>query len=169
MNETEIIIEGVIFPRFSARGSVQTLSNIALPELRRTINGELIYLGKPSHHKYRSEVRCADLKNIGMNNHWIGSEVRVYCVTNLVERFGPDPLGRYLLSRAGRPESISVQDITGQWIDAKLQGGNQVLMDIKTTTLVSYQPILEMRIVEFSCTTQEWDAKESWHLILEEI
>jgi hypothetical protein len=81
--ETELIIEGCGFPPLSARGCSQELTEVPQGEFRRTVNGNLAYLG-PDQHKYQSVIRCEDkvtLVNEGVLAR--GMVVRIGCLQRL--------------------------------------------------------------------------------------
>lgn len=168
MQESELIIEGIIFPKFSSRGVRQTLVPIHTPELRRTINGELLYLGKHSHHKFKCSIQCQDLKSIGLNDCWVGSAVTVACVVPLIQRF--EGQGPFVLMRPARAESIRVIDSFGHPLGFEFDGDKTLKLDGTTGPYeISYQPILQMRIHSWGTGVHEWDAQEQWSLELEEI
>lgn len=168
MQETELIIEGILFPKFSSRGVRQTMTPIECGEVRRTINGELIYLGLPSHHKYKSTILCEDQSSFGMDHNWIGTQVNVHCILPLIQK--SDKAGEVSLIRKARLESIRVENQFSQPVafgplDMDLI---QIPGDEGPYT-ITFQPILTMRIVDFATGVQEWEGKENWTLCLEEL
>ena len=84
--ESELILSRGGFPPLSARGCVQQLMPILAGELRRTINGSLIYTGKSLTHKYRSIITCEDRAVIAMEGFWRGSEIRVGCIQRIWQK-----------------------------------------------------------------------------------
>lgn len=168
MQESELIIEGIVFPRFSSRGVRQTLTNIKTSELKRTINGELLYLGQASHHKFKCLIQCQDLKSIGLNDLWVGSMVNVSCIVPLIQRF--EGVGPFALMRKARGESIRVDDTFGHKFDCEFDGDKTISINGPLGPYeITYLPILQMRITAINTGVHEWDAQEQWSLELEEV
>lgn len=168
MQETELIIEGVIFPKFSSRGVHQTLTPIECGEVRRTINGELIYLGLPTHHKFKSTIRCEDQLTFGMDRTWIGSQVEVHCILPLIQKVSD--AGDVTLIRHARMEAIRVENQYGQAVAFAPKASNMIeIAGNDGPYTITFQPILSMRITDFGASVKEWEAQEEWALSLEEV
>jgi hypothetical protein len=150
--ESELLIEGIHFPKFSCREIKQTFKPIVQGELRRTVNGDLCYVGASLHHKYHSTLRCQDRFLPSFQQAWVGAEVRVFCVSSLWERVNMVTDSAPALSRPAVANSVTIQpDPDG------------------TRALVCYRPILRMRITGFEFVDGEWEEGAGWRLDLEEI
>lgn len=165
--ETELIIEGCGFPPLSARGCSQELTLVEQGTFRRTVNGDLAYLG-PRQHKYRSVVQCEDkvtLVNEGVLAR--GMVVRIGCL----QRLWQQGVGDVTLEREAVAGSVAAMD----------SGQNPVIVDVvdaktikvtqasQTDVFVSYRPWLTMRVISLTLRTDEWGLKAGWRLELEEV
>jgi hypothetical protein len=85
MSDTLLIMSSIGVPLYSARGLSQTLSPVseAKPTPRRTINGELRFLGISAMRKYASEITCTDQNAPALSGIWPGMTVVVDCITEL--------------------------------------------------------------------------------------
>jgi len=167
--ESELILNRGGFPPLSARGCIQHLMPIETGLLRRTINGALIYAGKPLAHKFRSIISCEDRASLVLEGLWRGSEVRVGCIQQLWRHTAEREV---LLERD--PREGSVFAITGARTEVEIQSvsGRKVIIAEKgllKEIFIAYCPWLDMRIVAFSLMTDEWGLKAGWRLELEEI
>jgi hypothetical protein len=164
--ETELIIEGCNFPPLSARGCTQELTVVSQGVFRRTINGDLAYLG-PENHKYRTVIRCEDkvtLVNEGALAR--GSVVRIGCLQRLWQQGN----GQITLEREAVAGSVAAMDaaqnpVVVHALDSKTvevgEGDGKVF--------VSYRPYLSMRVISLNLHTDEWGLKAGWRLELEEV
>ena len=159
--ETELIISGVGFPPLSARGCIQTLTPLEAGVFQRTINGELIYTGKGSHQKYQSTITCQDKTSIAIEGLWRGSKVQVQCLQRLWQK---GEGGEVILERPYVPGSIMIHG--GEIIHIE---GNRVQVSVGQGVFVSYRPLLDMVVTNFSLLTDEWGMVCGWSLHLEEI
>ncbi|MGV8948970.1 MAG: hypothetical protein ACOH2E_06390 [Candidatus Paracaedibacter sp.] len=181
--ESELILNRGGFPPLSARGCVQHLRPIETGLLRRTINGALIYAGKPLAHKYRSIIYCEDKASLALEGLWRGSEVRVGCIQQLwcqtmtrevlLER---DPREGSVLAMTSTREEIEIQSVKGRKViiadqSSEVRGLKDKGLEEKGSgeIFITYRPWLHMRINTFSLTTDEWGLKAGWRLELEEI
>jgi hypothetical protein len=162
--ETELIIEGCNFPPLSARGCTQELTVVPQGAFRRTINGDLAYLG-PENHKYRTVIRCEDkvtLVNEGALAR--GAVVRIGCLQRLWQQGN----GCVTLEREAVAGSVAA-------IDAAQNPVVVHALDSKTVEVgegkvfVSYRPYLSMRVISLTLHTDEWGLKAGWQLELEEV
>jgi hypothetical protein len=85
MSETLLIMSTIGVPLYSARGLTQSLTPVsaAKPEPRRTINGELRWLGLTQMQKYDSVITCTDQQAPSFDGVWPGMAVLVNCVQEL--------------------------------------------------------------------------------------
>lgn len=135
--------------------------------LRRTINGELIYAGKIQSHKYRSIISCEDKASIAMEGFWRGSELKVGCIQRLWQKghgtevvLERDPVERSVFATTPDQKEVTIESVAGRRITFTLN-----VLD----AFVSYRPWLNMRVISFTLTTDEWGLKAGWRLELEEI
>lgn len=165
--ETQLILSVGGFPPLSARGCVQELVPIDSGMLKRTINGQLLYLGNPSKMKYRSTIRCEDKNAMATQGLWRGSKVEVSCIVHLAQKVDGTHL---ILERDFVPGSLSAMTQKKKSIPIiSAQGRNVVIAGVEEPVYVSYRPHLVMRVHNFSLTTNEWGVKTAWTLNLEEI
>jgi hypothetical protein len=164
--ESELILSQGGLPPLSARGCIQELMPVESGVLRRTIDGRLIYAGHSNAHKYRSIIWCEDKASLALEGLWRGSLLRVGCIQRLWQKalgasvtLERDPVEGSVFAVTPRHEKVVVQEIVGRKI--VLENGGEAF--------VSYCPWLEMRVVNFSLTTSEWELKAGWKLVLEEV
>lgn len=174
MKETLIQIDRTDLPAFSARGCSQTLTPLKCGDLKRTVNGELCYLGQKKHHKYVSSVRCQDRFTPPFENFWRGEEVQVSCLQRLCQKIIGDGETRvFNLDRCNIQSSERVASTTGEEVLLYETGDKSVTFATPPqkgdVLFVTYRPLLSMRVITFHLETDEWGNKTSWHLNLEEI
>lgn len=163
--ETELILNRGGFPPFSARGCVQELSPIALGQFRRTINGDLVFLGTQGK-KYRSIITCQDQAVMATDDLLPGVEVEVFCIQRLWQKTTG---GSLFLERDPVRESVLALDEQRQPVHILSQQGRSISLALTGTCFVSYRPILMMRVIRYALSTNEWEGISKWHLELEEI
>jgi hypothetical protein len=85
MTDTLLIMSTIGVPLYSARGLSQSLAPVseAKPTPRRTINGELRFLGIDAMRKYSSDITCTDQNAPALSGIWPGMTVMVDCITEL--------------------------------------------------------------------------------------
>jgi hypothetical protein len=163
-SETELIISRFGFPPFSARNCHQQLLPLRGGEFRRTINGKLHYLGRPTHQKFKTVISCDDKATLAFDQFWLGADLMVSCIQSLWQEVivGPDAVR---LLRPAVADSVITQH------KHQLETPTTLRIQAKqgTKVMVRYNPILQMRVTHFSMDTQEWSGKSSWVLELEEI
>ncbi|MBW8309835.1 MAG: hypothetical protein K0M45_09440 [Candidatus Paracaedibacteraceae bacterium] len=163
--ETELVISRSGFPPLSARGCIQELVPIALGQFRRTVNGDLVFLGTHGK-KYKSTISCEDKTVIATDNLDIGGIVDVNCIQRLWQRCEGD---RVTLDRL--PADGSVYAINGQHHPLPIISieGKEIVIESDQPYFVSYRPLLTMRIIRYVLKTDEWGLKAGWQMDLEEI
>jgi len=167
MSETDLKLSCGGLPPWSARGCTQTLRPITSGDLRRTVNGQLIYTGLQTHQKYQSLIQCQDKAPIALDGLWPGNEVEVSCIQPLTQRMTGQTcrLDRVpvkgtvqAIEKEGKP--IALADVIGQEIrlESPIRQG-----------FITYCPLLRMRVVDFGYDADEWNLTNGWYLKLEEI
>jgi hypothetical protein len=142
MVDTILVLSGIGVPLYSARGLTQSLEPIdAAANLQRTINGELVDFSYAQFRKYKSSISCSDQRPPACDGIWPGKVVTVDCVSELS-----------YLTATGSPQREVVTD------SSYVEGD-----------FTFYRPRLNMLVVGFSMTADEWDAGVNWQLQLEEI
>lgn len=174
MKETLLQINRNDLPAFSARGCHQILKPLKNGELRRTVNGELCYLGHRAHHKYASTIRCSDQFVPPFENFWRGEDVTISCLQRLCQKIiGDGEKETFQLERPGVSGSKRVAADDGQEILLYRTEKQSVTFaappEKGKVMFVSYRPFLKMRVTSFHLETDEWNGKISWRLELEEI
>lgn len=168
MQETELIIEGIDFPPHSSRSCRQSLVPVRTGAMRRTINGELCYVGHKNFHKYYSVIECQDVHAPAFNDVWIGSIVTVHCCQYIWQRIDTDQLQVDLL-RKPRTESLNLKKILGDGYNLVDSRKICLTEKLKQPIFFKYMPVLSMRIRSFSQVNQEWNQTTNWRIELEEI
>lgn len=163
MMETELTLSIGGMPPLSARGCVQELMPVMLGTLRRTINGQLVYVGKPQL-KYRSIIRCQDKGVLASEGLWRGTLVKVGCIQRLWQK---SEGGQVVLERDPVEGSVAAMDQVQVPVKIMSVKGRTVTLEGKG--YVSYRPLLDMRVTDFSLTTHEWEVQGGWKLELEEV
>lgn len=140
-NGTLLVIEGVDLPRYAARGLTQTLDHIdQASTIQRSINGEPMDFSSEQFRKYKSTITCTDQQTPLPDDLWPGAIVTVSCVAEL--QFDPS-IG---------PESAVVSG------SERVDGGRSF-----------YRPQLEMVVITFTTTKDEYQATVGWQIDLEEV
>jgi len=141
--DTLLTISGLGDFQYQARGLSQTLSPIAqLKQQLRTINGSLIDVSNPAFRKYASKITCTDVDAPPLDNLWNGMIVTVQCAVSLV----------YLTGNPGSPYKAVVSG-------SEYTNGHYTF----------YRPEMEMMVMDFDHTFDEWKADNGWSLTLEEV
>jgi hypothetical protein len=168
--QTELTLSLGGLPPLSARGCVQELTSVPQGEFKRSLNGELIFVGNPQH-KYKTTLHCSDQSVMATNGLAIGAEVVVGCIQALCHKIPPsDKAVSLTLERTPVPGTLAVVTENGDVFEAFTSQGLHVTVDpSKKELFVYYQPLLTMRVVSFSLKTEEWPQKVAWVLDLEEI
>lgn len=174
MSQTELVISRAGFPPFSARGVIQTLEPLLCGEMRRTIDGRLVYTGLEGHKKYRSMVRCEDKTALSLGNIWRGSEVGVACLSTLIQEISGDKEACIPLLRPAVPGSVIVYDEQQNVYGSVLETGNESARltgegPMPQKLYLAYRPFLMMRLIKFKVLTDEWGGKVGWQMDLEEV
>lgn len=163
--ETELVISHVGFPPLSARGCSQELVPLALGQFRRTINGDLVFLGVQGK-KYKTIITCEDRASFASDELLPGMVVDVQCIQRLWQKIEGSQvvLDRY-------PVEKSLCAITEERDPMRIIcfNGKEITLDNQKVGYVSYRPVLKMRVTRFGLTTDEWGAKAGWRLELEEV
>jgi len=139
---TLLVISGPGMPPYAARGLSQTLDPIdAAGVLARTVNGGLIDFSPPQMRKYKSTISCTDQDAPALDGIWPGMPLTVDCVSELG-----------YLTAGGTPQRDAVpgsERTAGAW--------------------TWYRPRLDMVVVSYSASTNEYGAEVGWTLDLEEV
>lgn len=173
MSETLLKIEGTNFPSLSARGCEQVLNEVCLGDFRRTISGKLIFTGIHQEKKYHSIISCKDILPPALERLKRGDSVKIWCLQNLSRLIDlKEGDTKLILNRHAVPESIDIRQVsTGTTIPVKKHLGTEVTIEPSPQArqaVVSYRPILEMKVQSISYKTQEWDLSTEWSIKLEE-
>jgi hypothetical protein len=141
--DTLLTISGLGGFQYQARGLSQTLSPIAqLKQQLRTINGRLIDVSNPAFRKYASKITCTDVDAPPLDNLWNGMIVTVQCAASLAYQ-------------TGNPGSPYKAVVSG----SEYTNGH----------FTFYRPEMEMMVMDFRQTFDEWKADNGWELELEEV
>ena len=143
MSDTLLIMSTIGVPWYSARGLTQTLTPVAeaKPAPRRTINGELRWLGLSQMQKYDSVISCSDQNAPRFDGIWPGMSVLVDCVCELSYATGGSP-GRSVVSGSSRTTDDG---------------------------FTYYRPQISFMVVDYSESMDEYQHMYQWQLSLREI
>lgn len=140
--DTLLVLTGLGVPLYSARGLEQTLDPIdGASEFDRDVNGGLVDLTPAQFKKLSSTISCEDVEAPAFDGVPIGTEVTVECIRELA-----------YLTASGTPQRTPVtgsERIVGDW--------------------TYYRPQLEMVVISFSSSQNEYGRSVSWTLELEEV
>ncbi len=168
--ETVLVIEGSGFPPLSARGCQQILSCVNQGEFRRTVNGDLCFVGNQGG-KYQSVISCED-KTVLVSDGVLarGNLVRVGCIQRLWQTGHVDIVE---LEKEAVEGSIGVVDCLQEPVPFEVINSKTIRLlcdeeQIKDC-FVSYRPWLWMRVIQLRLFTDEWGLKVGWRLDLEEV
>jgi len=129
-------------PPYSIRGASEDLEPIdAASAYRRTINGTLVDLAHDQFQKFKVTITCSDQQAPALDNVWPGQEVTVNCITELCYLTGVGSASRYAVSGSLREEG----DFT------------------------FYRPVLDMMVLSYTQSRDEYGNTVSWSIELEEI
>ena len=165
MRETDIVLSLGGFPPLSARNCQQTLEPIKRGHLKRTIKGDLVYLGRDTHHKYQSVIKCEDKEAPVLENVWKGQDVHVACIQRLWQRAYDTTV---ILDRLPRERSIIVLSNHEPILPQHLEGST-ITLPHADECIVGYQPLLNMKLVDFHLYYNEWHETGGWPLNLVEV
>lgn len=144
IGHTLLVMNSIGVPLYSARGLTQTLTPVAAakPSPRRTINGELRWIGLNQMRKYESTITCTDQNAPAIEGFWPGMVVVVDCVYEL----------SYLTER-GEPERTPVTGTERETDDG----------------FTYYRPQITFMVTDLSQSTAEYAHDYTWQLVLAEI
>lgn len=171
MKETALTLEimggGPLLPPFSARECTQTLTLLPQGVLRRTINGDLIWVGHKGHQKYQSTISCKDKASPAFDSIWRGALLKVRCLQTLTQPIDKEikrvQLDReagafFILDKKGKIWSGTKEEDRWIAIPSEFPGG-----------FITYHPQLMMMIKSYTLETDEWGLSVGWTLELEEV
>lgn len=139
---TLLVISGPGMPTYAARGLTQTLDPIdASGVLARTVNGALIDLSPTQMRKYKSTISCTDVDAPALDGLWAGMVLTVDCVPELG-----------YLTAGGTPLRNAVP------------GSERV-----SSSWTYYRPRLDMAVMSYTASTNEYGDAVAWSLDLEEV
>lgn len=143
-NWTLLVMSTIGVPLYSARGLTQTLTPVAeaKPTPRRTINGELRWLGLTQMQKYDSTITCTDQQAPAFDGVWPGMAVLVDCVQELGYLTAGGSPGRTVVPGSDLRE---VGDFT------------------------YYRPQIAFMVIDFNQSMEEYKSDYQWQLMLREI
>jgi hypothetical protein len=136
---TLLKFSGIGIPLYSCRGAKQTLVHISqAASIKRTLNGALRDISQPEFRKYGSVINCRDQRPPAISGVWPGRVIVVDCVAELS-----------YLTAGGSPERTVVS--------SRVEG-----------LYTRYRPRLEMMVMEFQTSFDEWAGEYDWSMTLEE-
>lgn len=164
MAESVLKISDVGFPPLSLRGCVQELSPIPNGEMKKTINGKLVYIKHSESQKYKTTIKCNDTNCPALGNLSVGNIVVISCIQNIWQQCDSSNT-EITLSRLPVADSIVVIDKIGTHLRYKIDGTKLEILD-KTNyeIFVSFCPYLTMLITDFNTETDEWNLSTKWSI-----
>ncbi|WP_032112224.1 hypothetical protein [Candidatus Paracaedibacter symbiosus] len=163
--ETTLVLSRGGLPPMSARGCIQELTPITQGQFKRTVNGDLIFMGMQGK-KYKTTISCQDTTVLATDGLIPGAIIEVSCIQVLWQKVVG---GKAALERPPVLGSITVVDENKNPVQLiRCEEGN---IEVATTEIayVCYRPILAMRIISYTLKTNEWGVKSGWSLELEEV
>jgi hypothetical protein len=144
---------------------MQELVPLALGQFRRTVNGDLVFLGT-NGKKYKSTISCEDKTVVATDRLDIGGIVDVSCIQRLWQRCEGN---RITLDRLPADGSVHAIDEYHNSLPIIHIDGQEITVDSPQPCFVSYRPLLTMRIIRYVLKTDEWGVKTGWQMELEEV
>lgn len=163
--ETTLVLSRGGFPPMSARGCIQELNPVSQGQFKRTVNGDLIFMGI-QEKKYKTTISCQDTTVLATDDLIPGSIVQVSCIQPLWQKIIG---GKATLERQPVLGSISVFDENKKPVHLVRCEENNIEVATIEAAYVSYRPVLIMRIISYSLKTNEWGVKSGWSLEMEEV
>lgn len=169
MSETELILEivgkGKFFAPYSARECIQTLTPIPQGSLRRTINGRLVWVGQPTHRKFKSTITCKDKGPPAFDGLWRGDKVNVTCLQTLTQSI---PQGAQEVTLEREPASLHLYDHKEKIWPAAIEKHFSLPSGF-SGGFVTYAPRLSMMVENYTLEVDEWGLTTRWILELVEV
>lgn len=147
-NETILRLYGADLPPYASRGIKETLAPIG-GDMRRTINGGLVNVMADQMKKYKVSLSASDVDPPALENVWPGAVVIVECITELCM------LGD---TEGQLPETSA--EFTRDIVPGSLRYADGFSF---------YRPRLTCLLSSFTVDKDEYAAKVSWQLELEEV
>ena len=173
MTETVLKLSIGGLPPMSARGCTQSLTPCPMGDMRRTINGQLIYTGQADRDKYKSVIRGKDNVPPAFEGLWRGQSLKVECLSTLSQRFiGNGKATEMTLKREPVKDSVVAFTYDLEEIPLEVKGKKikfETAPSEKQDVFVTYRPHLEMTVTDFTTETDEWNLTCGWSLSLEEV
>ncbi len=167
--ETELILSKGGLPPFSARGCQQQLIAINNGEFKRTINGNMVFLGSGQPTKYKSVITCKDKTSAALDGVQRGSEITIGCIQRLWQKI---PINQEFV-KTEKPyvdNSIVIMDNQQNSIPFSIKPDKSIHVGaLEKEVYLSYRPELFMQITDFQFYTDEWGIQVGWQLDCEEI
>jgi hypothetical protein len=140
--DTLLVITGPGIADYSCRGATQTLDPVdESSKLERTINGALINLSPAQMQKFKSTISCTDVEAPAFDGLWPGMQLGVDCVAELGYHTATGAPTRTVVPGSERT--------SGAW--------------------TYYRPHLEMLVVQYTVSRDEYGHLTQWQLELAEI
>lgn len=164
MAESVLSISNIGFPPLSLRGCTQELSPIPNGEMKKTVNGDLVYIKHSEIQKYKTVIRCKDTNCPALGNLGVGSIAVISCIQNIWQQCD-SATEEIELSRTPADNSIVVINNDGTKLKYKSNGRKiQVLNKTDGEIFISFRPCLTMLITDFKTETDEWNLSTSWSI-----
>ncbi len=148
----------------------QILKPIPQSFLRRTVNGQLINCGRVTMQKYRSIIICEDQLPPPFDACWVGSLVKIQCIQAIAQ---PIKALTKKATLARKPIGGKVDFLGAEGpcnIPYEIEGENLLFsQSLPVDCWLVYRPLLITRVIDFTWETEEWETKNSWHLVADEV
>jgi hypothetical protein len=169
MADTLLRLDALPWPPFSARAARQALEPLGLGALKRSVNGELAYVGTGAE-KFRSTIRGRDAEAPDFDGVFRGMETSVDCIAELTARISVGGSGA-VLARDPVPGSVRALDASGAEVEISGIEGREVSLagPAAGDVFVVYRPRLAMLVEGWACERDEWGAVVSWEITLVEV
>lgn len=157
-----------------AEECMEILAPLCLGQTKRTINGDLIFLGEEEIKKYACVIKGKGRMPPALEGLKRGKKVKVGCLSWLTQKFMGDGRTKEV-SLEKEPVSQSVVAYTEtqeHWTIGQHEHRKMVFNTpppLGTTVFITYRPHLWMMVLELGFETHEWDLHCQWFLKMEEV
>lgn len=151
----------IVFPRGSRRYISVSVRQIEAGELKRAIDGSVMFMGDPDIKLHAVDITCSDQTLPPISDLWVGDRVVIECP---VEFSVPGPA--VTLRHDPVPGSVYGVDEDDRKVGTTASGSRNV--SIAGAVAIRYRPILQCAVGERSFDSQQAMAASGWSLTLEE-
>lgn len=147
--------------------ATQTLTSLKKIKYHRNIEGNIAYIDKQKN-KFESTITI--LNSPIILNMWVGSAVNIYSIETINEIFNKNQTNIFALSRPCIENSINILNEKNNPTEfERLETGEIKITGSYKQAKISYRPILQMIVKDFSCTSSNMGFDSTYKISLEEV